>query len=185
VVALESRPPNVEGEGEVRIRELVRNALRMRPDRIIVGEVRGAETLDMLQAMNTGHEGSLTTVHANTPRDAVHRLEMLVLMGGVELPVRAIREQIASAFDLIVHLVRLVDGSRRLSRITEVSGLEGDVVTLQDLFLARSPEENLATVRRYALLGPLRSTGLFPGFQPKLATSGVELPANLFEEAFE
>jgi len=185
VVALESRPPNVEGEGEVRIRELVRNALRMRPDRIIVGEVRGAETLDMLQAMNTGHEGSLTTVHANTPRDAVHRLEMLVLMGGVELPVRAIREQIASAFDLIVHLVRLVDGSRRVSRITEVSGLEGDVVTLQDLFVARSPEENVATVRRYALLGPLRSTGLFPGFQPKLATSGVELPANLFEEAFE
>jgi pilus assembly protein CpaF len=185
VVALESRPPNVEGEGEVRIRELVRNALRMRPDRIIVGEVRGAETLDMLQAMNTGHEGSLTTVHANTPRDAVHRLEMLVLMGGVELPVRAIREQIASAFDLIVHLVRLVDGSRRVSRVTEVSGLEGDVVTLQDLFLARSPEENLATVRRYALLGPLRSTGLMPGFQQKLATSGVDLPANLFEEAVE
>src|SRR5215813_13125982 len=123
VVSLEARPPNIEGEGEVRIRELVRNALRMRPDRIIVGEVRGAETLDMLQAMNTGHEGSLTTIHSNTPRDAVHRLEMLVLMGGVELPVRAIREQIASAFDLIVHLVRLVDGNRRVSRVTEVAGL--------------------------------------------------------------
>jgi pilus assembly protein CpaF len=185
VVALESRPPNVEGEGEVRIRELVRNALRMRPDRIIVGEVRGAETLDMLQAMNTGHEGSLTTIHANTPRDAVHRLEMLVLMGGVELPVRAIREQIASAFDLIVHLVRLVDGSRRVSRVTEVSGLEGDVVTLQDLFSARSPEDDDGMHRRYSLLGPLRPTGLLPGFLPKLATAGVDLPHNLLEETFE
>jgi pilus assembly protein CpaF len=185
VVALESRPPNVEGEGEIRIRELVRNALRMRPDRIIVGEVRGAETLDMLQAMNTGHEGSLTTVHANTPRDAVHRLEMLVLMGGVELPVRAIREQIASAFDLIVHLVRLVDGSRRINRITEVAGLEGDVVTLQDIFVARSPEDGIVANRKYALLGPLRSTGLMPSFLPKLATSGVELPSRVFEESFE
>jgi pilus assembly protein CpaF len=185
VVALESRPPNVEGEGEVRIRELVRNALRMRPDRIIVGEVRGAETLDMLQAMNTGHEGSLTTIHANTPRDAVHRLEMLVLMGGVELPVRAIREQIASAFDLIVHLVRLVDGNRRVSRVTEVAGLEGDVVTLQDLFVARSPEEDLGVIRRHALLGPLRSTGLLPGFLPKLSTNGVDVPTDVFEEGYE
>jgi pilus assembly protein CpaF len=182
VVALEARPPNIEGEGEVRIRELVRNALRMRPDRIIVGEVRGAETLDMLQAMNTGHEGSLTTVHANTPRDAIHRLEMLVLIGGVELPVRAIREQIASAFDLIVHLVRLVDGSRRVSRITEVAGLEGDVVTLQDLFVARSGEDDLLQTRRYSLLGPLRATGLLPSFLPKLATAGVELPNDVFEE---
>jgi pilus assembly protein CpaF len=185
VVALESRPPNVEGEGEVRIRELVRNALRMRPDRIIVGEVRGAETLDMLQAMNTGHEGSLTTIHANTPRDAVHRLEMLVLMGGVELPVRAIREQIASAFDLIVHLVRLVDGSRRVSRVTEVAGLEGDVVTLQDLFVARSPEDDIGVIRRHALLGPLRSTGLLPGFLPKLSTNGVDLPTDVFDEGYE
>ena len=141
VVSLEARPPNIEGQGEVRIRELVRNALRMRPDRIIVGEVRGAETLDMLQAMNTGHEGSLTTIHANTPRDALHRLEMLVLMAGVDLPLRAIREQIASAFDLIIHLTRLVDGTRRVSRITEVAGMEGDVVTMQDLFVARSAEE--------------------------------------------
>jgi pilus assembly protein CpaF len=185
VVALESRPPNVEGEGEIRIRELVRNALRMRPDRIIVGEVRGAETLDMLQAMNTGHEGSLTTIHANTPRDAVHRLEMLVLMGGVELPVRAIREQIASAFDLIVHLVRLVDGNRRVSRVTEVAGLEGDVVTLQDLFVARSAEDDLGVVRRHSLLGPLRSTGLMPGFLSKLTTNGVDLPTNVFEEGYE
>jgi pilus assembly protein CpaF len=184
VVSLEARPPNIEGEGEVRIRELVRNALRMRPDRIIVGEVRGAETLDMLQAMNTGHEGSLTTIHANTPRDALHRLEMLVLMGGVELPLRAVREQIASAFDLIVHLVRLVDGSRRVSRVTEVSGLEGDVVTLQDLFLARSSDNDAPVGGRLALLGPLRATGLRPNFMPKLSTHGVDLPSEAFEEAF-
>jgi pilus assembly protein CpaF len=183
VVSLEARPPNIEGEGEVRIRELVRNALRMRPDRIIVGEVRGAETLDMLQAMNTGHEGSLTTIHANTPRDALHRLEMLVLMGGVELPLRAVREQIASAFDLIVHLVRLVDGSRRVSRVTEVSGLEGDVVTLQDLYLARSSDEDDRIAGRPSLLGPLRSTGLRPNFMYKLATHGVEMPTEAFEEA--
>src|SRR5215831_2658469 len=169
VVALESRPPNVEGEGEVRIRELVRNALRMRPDRIIVGEVRGAETLDMLQAMNTGHEGSLTTIHANTPRDALSRLEMLVLIAGVDLPLRAVREQIASAFDLIVHLVRLVDGSRRIARITEVSGLEGDIVTLQDLFLTRSGEEATNGGGRPTLLGPLRAAGLRPNFLSKFA----------------
>jgi pilus assembly protein CpaF len=184
VVSLEARPPNIEGEGEVRIRELVRNALRMRPDRIIVGEVRGAETLDMLQAMNTGHEGSLTTIHSNTPRDALHRLEMLVLMGGVELPLRAVREQIASAFDLIVHVVRLIDGSRRVSKITEVFGLEGDVVTLQDLFITRSVDEEGYANTRTSLLGPLRSTGLRPNFLEKLSTHGVDLPANAFEEAF-
>src|SRR6478736_722626 len=184
VITLESRPPNIEGEGEVRIRELVRNALRMRPDRIIVGEVRGAETLDMLQAMNTGHEGSLTTIHSNTPRDALHRLEMLVLMGGVELPLRAVREQIASAFDLIVHVVRLIDGSRRVSKITEVFGLEGDVVTLQDLFITRSVDEEGYANTRTSLLGPLRSTGLRPNFLEKLSTHGVDLPANAFEEAF-
>jgi pilus assembly protein CpaF len=139
----------------------------------------------MLQAMNTGHEGSLTTIHANTPRDAVHRLEMLVLMGGVELPVRAIREQIASAFDLIVHLVRLVDGNRRVSRVTEVAGLEGDVVTLQDLFVARSAEDDIGVVRRQSLLGPLRSTGLMPGFLSKLTTNGVDLPTNVFEAGYE
>ncbi len=137
VITLESRPANIEGQGEVRIRELVRNALRMRPDRIIVGEVRGAETLDMLQAMNTGHEGSLTTIHANTPRDALSRLETLVLTGGVELPHRAIREQIASAFDLLVQITRLVDGSRRVTHITEVLRMESDVITLQDLFVAQ------------------------------------------------
>jgi pilus assembly protein CpaF len=174
VVSLESRPPNVEGEGEIRIRDLVRNALRMRPDRIIVGEVRGAETLDMLQAMNTGHDGSLTTVHANSARDALHRLEMLVLMGGVELPVKAIREQISGGFDLLVHIGRLVDGSRRITQITEIAGMEGDVVTTQDLFLARAPEARLG--ESPTLLSPLRSTALRPGFLSKLAANGVELP---------
>src|SRR5438105_2755763 len=142
VITLESRPANIEGRGEVKIRELVRNALRMRPDRIIVGEVRGAETLDMLQAMNTGHEGSLTTIHANTPRDALSRLETLVLTAGVDLPLRAIREQIASAFDLLVQIERLVDGTRRISHISEVIGMESDVITLQDIFLATPPSED-------------------------------------------
>jgi pilus assembly protein CpaF len=173
VVPLESRPPNVEGEGEVRIRDLVRNALRMRPDRIIVGEVRGAETLDMLQAMNTGHDGSLTTVHANSARDALHRLEMLVLMAGVELPVKAIREQIAGGFDLLVHIARLVDGSRRITQITEIAGMEGEVVTLQDLFAARPVGSGDGAS---GLLGPLQATSLRPGFLGKLKANGVELP---------
>jgi pilus assembly protein CpaF len=175
VVSLESRPPNIEGEGEVRIRDLVRNALRMRPDRIIVGEVRGAETLDMLQAMNTGHDGSLTTVHANSARDALHRLEMLVLMAGIELPVKAIREQIAGGFDLLVHISRLVDGSRRVTQITEIAGMEADVVTLQDLFVARTPDAHEAWDSR--LLAPLESTGIRPGFLQKMKANGVELPA--------
>jgi pilus assembly protein CpaF len=174
VVSLESRPPNIEGEGEVRIRDLVRNALRMRPDRIIVGEVRGAETLDMLQAMNTGHDGSLTTVHANSARDALHRLEMLVLMAGVELPVKAVREQIAGGFDLLVHISRLVDGSRRVTQITEIAGMEGDVITLQDLFVARAPESS--GTWGAPLLTPLESTHLRPGFLQKLKANGVELP---------
>src|SRR3982751_4894022 len=159
VVTLESRPANIEGSGEIKIRELVRNALRMRPDRIIVGEVRGAETLDMLQAMNTGHEGSLTTIHANTPRDALPRLETLVLTSGVELPHRAIREQIASAFDLLVQIERLVDGSRRITHITEVLRMESDVVTLQDVFIAAPPEEDEVGATR-KLVSPLRATGL-------------------------
>src|SRR5215218_450994 len=141
VITLEARPPNIEGQGEVRIRELVRNARRRRPARMSVDEVPGAETLDMLQAMNTGHEGSLTTIHANSPRDALSRTETLVLTAGVDLPVRAIREQISSAFDLIVHLMRLVDGSRRVSHITEVLRMESDVITLQDVYVARPPDE--------------------------------------------
>jgi pilus assembly protein CpaF len=172
VVPLESRPPNVEGEGEVRIRDLVRNALRMRPDRIIVGEVRGAETLDMLQAMNTGHDGSLTTIHANSARDALHRLEMLVLMAGVELPVKAIREQIAGGFDLLVHIARLVDGSRRITQITEITGMEGEVVTLQDLFTAPA-REGLGC--EPGMLGPLEPMGLRPNFLQKLMANGVDL----------
>jgi pilus assembly protein CpaF len=187
VIPLEARPANIEGQGEVRIRELVRNALRMRPDRIIVGEVRGPETLDMLQAMNTGHEGSLTTIHANSPRDALSRLETLVLTAGVDLPLRAIREQIASAFDLLVHISRLVDGSRRITHVTEVLRMESDVITLQDIFVAKPPEEGSS---RYRLLSPLSCTGLKPQFLDKMAANGVVLPSTFFsidedeEEAF-
>ena len=181
VITLESRPPNIEGQGEVRIRELVRNALRMRPDRIIVGEVRGAETLDMLQAMNTGHEGSLTTIHANTPRDALSRLETLVMTAGVELPHRAIREQIASAFDLLVQITRLVDGSRRVSHVTEVLRMESDVITLQDLFVSKQPDEEMAAATRGSrLLLPLACTGLKPHFLEKMAANGVVLPPSFF-----
>jgi len=180
VITLESRPPNIEGVGEIRIRELVRNALRMRPDRIIVGEVRGAETLDMLQAMNTGHEGSLTTIHANTPRDALSRLETLVLTAGVDLPLRAIREQTSSAFDLLVQISRLVDGSRRVTHITEVLRMESDVITLQDLFLAKPPDEETAALRGSRLLSPLVCTGLKPHFLEKMAANGVILPATFF-----
>jgi pilus assembly protein CpaF len=182
VITLEARPPNIEGQGEVKIRELVRNALRMRPDRIIVGEVRGPETLDMLQAMNTGHEGSLTTIHANSPRDALARLETLVLTAGVELPLRAIREQVASAFDLLVQITRLVDGSRRISHVTEVLRMESDVITLQDIFLARPPDEESAAAQISRLLSPLSCTGLKPHFLDKLAANGVTLPATFFQQ---
>src|SRR6188508_12973 len=170
VITLESRPSNIEGQGEVRIRELVRNALRMRPDRIIVGEVRGAETLDMLQAMNTGHDGSLTTIHANTPRDALSRLETLVLTAGVDLPLRAIREQTSSAFDVLVQISRLVDGSRRVTHITEVLRMESDVITLQDLFVAKAPDEDSAATatRTSRLLQPLACSGLKPHFLEKM-----------------
>jgi len=182
VITLESRPPNIEGQGEIRIRELVRNSLRMRPDRIIVGEVRGPETVDMLQAMNTGHEGSLTTIHANSPRDALSRLETLVLTAGVELPLRAIREQISSAFDLLVQISRLVDGTRRLTHITEVLRMESDIITLQDVFVAKPPDEQTAaSTATSRLLGPLACSGLKPHFLDKIAANGVSLPANFFE----
>jgi pilus assembly protein CpaF len=171
VIRLEARPPNVEGKGEVPIRELVRNALRMRPDRIVVGEVRGGEALDMLQAMNTGHEGSLSTVHANSPRDAISRLETMVLMAGFDLPVKAIREQVASALDLIVQLDRLSDGSRRVTQVSEVVGMEGQVVTLQDVFaFQHAPSGG----------GELRPTGIRPQFTTQLAAVGIELEAGLF-----
>jgi pilus assembly protein CpaF len=182
VITLESRPANIEGQGEVKIRELVRNALRMRPDRIIVGEVRGPETLDMLQAMNTGHEGSLTTIHANSPRDALARLETLVLTAGVDLPLRAIREQVASAFDVLVQITRLVDGSRRISHVTEVLRMESDVITLQDIFFSRPPDEEAAAAQVTRLLSPLSCTGLKPHFLEKMAANGVALPAAFFQQ---
>jgi pilus assembly protein CpaF len=181
VITLESRPPNIEGQGEVRIRELVRNALRMRPDRIIVGEVRGPETLDMLQAMNTGHEGSLTTIHANSPRDALSRLETLVMTAGVELPLRAIREQVSSAFDLLVQITRLVDGSRRITHVTEVLRMESDVITLQDIFIAKPPDEEAASTGvGVRLLSPLSCSGLKPNFLEKMAANGVMLQPSFF-----
>ncbi len=176
VLRLESRPKNIEGEGEVTIRELVHNALRMRPDRIIVGEVRGAETLDMLQAMNTGHEGSLSTIHANSPRDSLSRLETMVLMAGFELPVKAIRQQISSALDLIVQLDRLDDGTRHVTEITEVQRMEGDAITLQKLF--EFHVERLEADG--AVVGRLLPTGLRPTFLSKFARHGIELPADAF-----
>jgi pilus assembly protein CpaF len=176
VLRLESRPRNIEGEGEVPIRMLVRNALRMRPDRILVGEVRGAETVDMLQAMNTGHDGSLTTVHANSPRDGLHRIETMVLMAGIELPVRAIRQQASSALDLIVHLDRMDDGSRKVSHITEVQRMESDVITLQDLFEYKI--ESLGADR--TITGRLYATGLRPVFLHKFQKHGIELPTEIF-----
>jgi pilus assembly protein CpaF len=176
VLRLEARPKNIEGEGEIPICELVRNALRMRPDRIIVGEVRGAETLDMLQAMNTGHDGSLSTVHANAPRDALARIETMVLMAGFDLPMKAIRQQVASALDMIVHLERLEDGSRRVTSITEVQRMEGDVITLQELFEFKIDHVTGDRV----VVGSLQSTGLRPSFLHKFEKRGVALPATLF-----
>ncbi len=176
VIRLESRPANLEGKGAVTIRDLVRNSLRMRPDRIIVGEVRGGETLDMLQAMNTGHDGSLSTVHANSPRDALFRLETMTLMAGMDLPLRAIRDQIASAIDLVVHISRLRDGSRRVTQIAEVAGSEGDIVTMSDLF-AFDFSAGLDEDGRHR--GELAPTGLRPRFAERLRDSGIELPARL------
>ncbi len=176
VVSLETRPANVEGKGEIPIRQLVRNALRMRPDRIVVGEVRGGEALDMLQAMNTGHDGSLTTGHANSPRDMLSRLETMVLMAGMELPVRAIREQIASAIDLIIQTARLKDGSRRVTHLTEVQGMEGDVIVLQDIFLFHQ----LGVGQDGRVTGEFRPTGIRPRFYERLLVSGITLPPHLF-----
>jgi len=169
VVTLESRPANLEHAGQVTIRDLVRNALRMRPDRIIVGEVRSGETLDMLQAMNTGHDGSLTTAHANTPRDLISRLETMVLMSGIDIPIKAIREQISSALNIIVQQSRMRDGSRKIINITEVVGMEGDTVTLQDLFYYKP--EGLDSSGK--LKGSFLSTGIRPGFAEKLSENGI------------
>ena len=177
VLRLEARPKDLAGENEIPIRALVRNSLRMRPDRIIVGEVRGAEALDMLQAMNTGHDGSLSTIHSNSPRDALSRVETMVLMAGYDLPVRAIREQVSSALECIIHLERLEDGSRRVTSVTEVQGMESDVITMQELFKFQIDE----VTRDGAIVGGLRPTGLRPTFLHKFEKRGVALPLGLFQ----
>jgi pilus assembly protein CpaF len=177
VISLEYRPPNIEGEGEVTIRDLVRNALRMRPDRIVVGEVRGGETLDMLQAMNTGHDGSISTVHANAPRDVLSRLETMALMAGMDITIRALREQVASALDLIVHVARLQDGSRRVTHVTEVVGMEGEAITMQDLFVFKTVG---GMDERGRVLGHLSATGLRPVFVDRLAERNVRLDQSIF-----
>jgi pilus assembly protein CpaF len=176
VITLESRPPNLEGKGEIPIRLLVRNSLRMRPDRIIVGEVRGGEALDMLQAMNTGHDGSLSTLHSNTPRDSTSRLETMTLMAGVDLPARAIREQIVAALNLLVHQNRLSDGTRRITHVTEVQGLEGDVIVLQDVF--RWEQQGVDGEGK--VIGAHKTTGLRPRCLGQLHAHGVDLPPALF-----
>ena len=176
VVRLETKLPNVDGDGEVSVRELVRNALRMRPDRIVVGEVRGGEAMDMLQAMNTGHTGSLTTLHANIPRDAISRLETMAMMAGLDMPLLAIRKQIAAAVNLIVHLARLSDGSRRMTHITELSGMEGDIVTLTDIF--KFDQTGVSPDGR--IIGQIRPTGMRPLFSPRLEASGFKLGGEIF-----
>lgn len=176
VIRLETRPPNIEGKGEVTQRQLVRNALRMRPDRIIVGEVRSGEAFDMLQAMNTGHEGSLTTVHSNSPRDGLARIENMVLMANLDLPIRAIREQVASAINIIVHLSRLRDGSRRITHVSEVVGMEGDMITMQDIFVFR--QQGIDAEGR--VLGSIVPTGLRPRCADKFEQESIALPHDIF-----
>ncbi|NPV56983.1 MAG: CpaF family protein [Anaerolineae bacterium] len=176
VVRLETKPPNSEGQSAVTIRDLVRNSLRMRPDRIVVGEVRGGEALDMLQAMNTGHDGSLTTLHANSPRDALSRLETMVLMAGMDLPIRAIREQVASALDLVIQITRMRDGTRKVTNVSEISGMEGDTVTMSDLFKF----EQTGIGKEGAILGELKPTGLRPLFSQRLENVGFKLSPEVF-----
>jgi pilus assembly protein CpaF len=181
VARLEARPPNTEGEGAVRIRQLVVNALRMRPDRIIVGEVRGEEALDMLQAMNTGHDGSLTTIHANSPRDAVGRLEVMVGMANANMPVRAVRQQMSSAIDLFVQISRMSDGSRRVTYVTECCGMEGDLVTTQDIFVF----ERTGLGENGRVKGRFKPSGIRPKFSDRLKAVGIELPPSLFQTVVE
>ncbi|HEX3281584.1 MAG TPA: CpaF family protein [Pyrinomonadaceae bacterium] len=178
VVRLETRPPNIEGRGEVTQRDLVRNALRMRPDRIVIGEVRGGEAIDMLQAMNTGHDGSLTTVHANTPRDALSRLETMIQMTGMRLSERAMRQQIAAAVDLVLQVARLSDGSRRVTSISEITGMEGDTITMQEIF----QYERTGVTAQGEVIGRFRPTGIRPRFADKLKACGMQLPRIFFEE---
>ena len=179
VITLEARPANLEGKGAVTIRNLVKNALRMRPDRIIVGEVRSEETLDMLQAMNTGHDGSLTTVHANSPRDVISRLETMVMMSGMELPSKAIREQIASAVDIIIHESRLSDGSRKVVAITEVTGLEGNQIVMQDIFAFNQT----GVGENGKVLGEFKPTGAIPTWLDQLAGRGIKVDTRMFDPA--
>lgn len=180
VVRLETRPANLEGQGAVLQRDLVRNALRMRPDRIVVGEVRGAEALDMLQAMNTGHDGSMTTLHANTTRDALRRLETMILMAAANLPDKAIREQISSAINVIVQIVRLSDGSRKIAKVSEITGMEGDVISMQDIFVF----EKYGINEDGRVLGAFKATGIRPKFAEQLESSGIDLPVDLFEAGY-
>jgi pilus assembly protein CpaF len=177
VVRLETRPPNIEGKGMVKQRQLVINALRMRPDRIIVGEVRGDEALDMLQAMNTGHDGSLTTIHANSPRDALYRLDTMVAMANLNIPDKAIRQHVSSAVNIVVQMTRLSDGTRKVTAITELTGMEGDVITMQDLFLF----ERTGMSQDGRVSGRFRATGIRPKCAERLAASGVNLPMTMFE----
>jgi pilus assembly protein CpaF len=181
VARLETRPPNVEGQGAIRIRQLVINALRMRPDRIIVGEVRGEEALDMMQAMNTGHDGSLTTIHANSPRDAISRLEVMMGMANANMSVHSIRQQVASAVDMFVHIARFSDGSRRVTHVTECVGMEGDIVTTQDIFLF----EKTGITRDGRVTGRFRATGIRPRFYERLRAAGFQLPPTLFQTVVE
>ena len=181
VARLETRPPSVEGKGAIRQRQLVINALRMRPDRIVIGEVRGEEALDMLQAMNTGHDGSLTTVHANTPRDALSRIETMIAMGATNLPERAMRQQIASAIQLVVQQTRLSDGTRKVTSISEITGMEGDVITMQEIFVF----EKLGVTQEGAVLGRFRATGVRPKCAERLKASGIHLTADMFEGVME
>ena len=181
VARLETRPPNVEGKGAVRQRQLVINSLRMRPDRIVVGEVRGEEALDMLQAMNTGHDGSLTTVHANTPRDALARIETMIAMGATNLPEKAMRAQIASAIQVVCQQTRLSDGTRRVTSISEITGMEGDIITMQEIFVF----EKLGLSQEGKVLGRFRATGVRPKCAERLKAAGVILPADMFEGVFE
>ena len=181
VVRLESRPPNIEGKGEIKIRDLVRNCLRMRPDRIVVGEVRGGEALDMLQAMNTGHEGSISTIHSNTPRDALARLETMVMMSGMDLPSRAIREQVAAAIHMIVQIGRLSDGSRKVVSVSEIQGMEGNVIVLQDLFTFQ--QKGIGEGGK--VLGSMQATGMVPKFMERFNAAGVHLPPEIFKRATE
>jgi pilus assembly protein CpaF len=176
IVRLETKPPNTEGMHQVAIRDLVRNSLRMRPDRIVIGECRGGEALDMLQAMNTGHDGSLTTLHANTPRDALSRLETMCLMSGIELPIKVLREQIAAAIDLIVQQARLKDGTRKITAISEISGMEGDTITMTDIFKF----QQTGVAQDGKVLGELRPTGIRPAFSPRLEAAGYRLGPEIF-----